>query len=134
MLVYQYVYYWMLEIDRGKLSEMTSRYKALFVYMVIEIWGLGAIYTLVANIVLGLPIHKSATIPIVWILVFVFAMLYVNRRLLGSKDRTDQYKKIFDGWDKWKRARWKLYVVFIAVSVFAIMMLVVQASRKMLVP
>jgi len=131
-LLYQYVYYWMLEIDRGKLSEMTSKYKAFLVFLAVETWMLGAFYIIGARM-FGVGIHKIH-LPIVVCLAYVFAMLYVNRWLLGYPKRTEHYKKILDGWDKWKRARWKLYVVFIAVSVFVLFMLVVQASRPMLRP
>ena len=117
-LLYQYVYYWMLEIDHGWLPEITSRYKAYLVFSVLEMLGLGALYTFVARVVLGFPI-KQVDIPVAMIVAFVFATFFVNRWLLGFPERVEHYRKIFDSWDKWRRVRWKLYVVMIAVLTVA---------------
>ena len=138
LMLYQYAYYWMLEIDkygwRGKLSASVTKSKAFIAFAIVETCALGAFYIFIANIMLGVPIHKGAYPPVIVFLIYVAAMVYVNKQLLGPSKRIEYYKDIFDGWDKGKRMRWKLYVILISVLAFVAFILAVQASRKMLQP
>jgi hypothetical protein len=119
---------------RGQLPASVSKYKAFFVFGVVVMWGLGALYTFVVNIVLGFPIHRNSPFPVTVFVVYALAVICVNQWLLGPEKRVEYYREIFDGWDKQKHLRWTLYVTFIAISMLLIFFFVVQASRPMLVP
>ena len=138
MLLYQYAYYWMIELQRGT-EEWVCRCKAFCAMSMVEtcamgiVWGL---YIIFAKI-LGCGIHKSHTIghfPLVVTLPFFSAILLVNYQIIAPKKRVEYYKKVFDGWDKQKYMRWKVYVIFFVVSEFVASLLLGMASRKMLLP
>jgi hypothetical protein len=138
MRLYQYAYYWMIEGDKsswgGKLPEMTSMYKALLVFMIVEWWWIFGLYIFIVNVLLNTPIRPNNLEPTITLIIGGGILLYANRKLIGSKTRIDHYRKIFYGWDKWKHLRCKIYLILISISGFIMMLLAGEASRKMLVP
>jgi hypothetical protein len=139
MLVYQYAYYAMIEWDKytwkEKLAEVTSRYKAILVFMIVESLALYTLYILLVNVMLGFPIHGGSSTPAAAVCIFVFSfpLMTFNRFLIGHPKRPERYRKIFNRWDKRKRLRWSTCLILAAISIFALFILVVQASRKVLV-
>jgi hypothetical protein len=54
--------------------------------------------------------------------------------MLGPDSRILHHKKIFDAWDKWKRLRWKVYLISIAVFSLAAFYLVGEITQNGLDP
>jgi uncharacterized protein (DUF486 family) len=113
---------------RGSGDAWVPRFKALCALVVVEAFGLGALLTIYISVaaMLGFGTHLSPlSKPILWAysISYGIAMLYVNRWLIGPSERIEYYRTIFDGWDKQKRMRWKIYVVLITVSTFVVFVL-----------
>jgi hypothetical protein len=139
LLIYQFAYFWMIEIDRRRYSAEFSRFRALSAIIVVEIFLLGSflsIYDMIA-ISLGVVIHRSyltqAQMLPYGIAVFI-GLIYLNGKVLASKERMAHCKELFDGWDKQKRTRWKIYVVSFAALAFLVFVLLANKSVQMLQP
>ncbi len=139
MLIYQFAYYWMIERDHGKSEPWHARYTALCSIIFVEIFLLGwilAIYNIIA-ISQGGVIHRSYLTQaqgLPYGIAAFIGLLYLNGKILASKERVAHYKKLFDAWDKRKRTRWKIYVVSFAVMTFVVFVLLANQSRQMLQP
>jgi hypothetical protein len=134
MLLYQYAYYFMRQLDeRARMPISFTKFKAPIVFGTVELWVLVAIYLFVDRIILGQPIHElpSSISPIVAAFAFAFVVCYINVRIIGDDSRIHHYKEMFDGWDKSKRTRWKLYVIAIAVASLAAFCFAGKASQEM---
>jgi ABC-type spermidine/putrescine transport system permease subunit I len=76
----------------------------------------------------------DAPSSIIGYIVFCSVLYYINQKILGSDSRIEHYKKIFDSWDKWKRRRWRFYVTSIMISIYAVLMLVIEVDEDGLNP
>lgn len=139
MLIYQFAYYWMIERDHGRSQPWHARYTAFCSVIVVEFFLLGSllsIYNIIA-ISHGVVIYRSY-LPRAQMLPFGIAafigLLYLNGKILASKERVARYKELFDAWDERKRTRWKIYVVSFAVMAFVVFVLLANQSRQMLQP
>jgi len=138
MLIYQFAYYWMIQIDHRK-QAWVARIRALSAIIGIEFVLLGwllSIYDIIA-ISMGAVIHRSyltrAQMLPFGIAAFI-GLLYLNGKTLASQERVARYKELFDAWDKRKRTRWKIYVVSFGVMAFVVFVLLANQSRQMLQP
>jgi phosphate/sulfate permease len=134
MLLYQYGYYLMREWDiRAGMPVSFTKFKAPVIFGAVETLVLAAAYIFVDRIILGQPIHELPSLisPIVAAFAFAFVVCYINIEIIGDDSRIHHYKEMFDGWDKSKRTRWKLYVIAIAVASLAAFCFAGKASQEM---
>jgi hypothetical protein len=90
----------------------------------------------------GFPLHTSQMYHLPpksdirsWIIVspFFLAIVYANSLLL-NKARVEYYGKIFHGWNKQKRMRWKIYVLLVGALSFVLLFLVGEIHQSLLQP
>jgi succinate dehydrogenase/fumarate reductase cytochrome b subunit len=145
MLVYQYGFYSLLEIDKylwkrtwglaGTKSEKISRYKAKCVFLILESVALIPLYDLAVHLLLGFPLRNpQAPYPIGRIIVFGIVVVILTDLLVGPRKRTEHYGKIFAGWDKKKRLRWNISIGSTVVLIYVFLLLVEEAVVKRLPP
>ena len=137
-LIYQFAYFWTAERNRHKPAWL-ARQTALIVIGVVETYILGsfgALYNIIA-ISQGSVIHRSYLTRAQMLpygIVYFVVLIYVNAKILASKERVAHYKELFDAWDKRKLTRWKIYAVSFAVMSFVVAVLLANQSRQMLQP
>ncbi len=139
MLLFQYTYYVTREADRrAERSIRISRIRAIFVLALTEMFILLTTYLLIARIIVGHPIPKPplpfSISPTIASFTVAFVLCYINVRIIGRDNRTQQYKEIFDSWDQGKRLRWKILLIAIAVVSLAAFFLVGQVTQNGLDP
>jgi len=137
MLLYQYAYYFMRERDKhAGMSISFTKFKAPVLYSIVETLVLATVYIFIDCIILGQHSHKSPSSISSVVIVFLYAWIvcYINQQIIGSDSRIHHYKEIFDAWDKKKHMRWKIYVIFIAVSALAAFFIVGEISQNGLNP
>jgi len=131
MLVFQYLYYMGREADkRLRLPSAVSKIKVLVVLIMCQTILLGTIYSFGVCVIHGRPFSNTHDIfeVIVLLLVGLF-LIYINNRMLGNDDRIQQYKEIFDAWDKKKRLRWTILSTFIGLALLAACFVVLEMSQ-----
>jgi len=148
LLVYHYAYYWMVEEQThnwgdGKPAPKWSRSKAIsvFVFVWIFVIGAGFLDYAIIEAMLGYPFHKSQMVPLPkteirsWLvaLPFFLAIGYINGLLLNEA-QVEYYRKIFHGWNKQKRMRWKIYVLLVAAIPFALVFAIGGIHQGLLQP
>jgi hypothetical protein len=117
----------MMEMDnkwKYKLSPTTSIYKTILALVIAEVSGLIAVYDFVGKFIFGIQV-PHLIIPTECLIIYVVGMVWLHRIILGSKERIDYYKKIFDEWEPAKQAKWKLSLVVIMLMPFGFLFLVV---------
>jgi hypothetical protein len=125
--LFHYTYYAMVMHDGkvGSWSPSWSRNKAIFIFFVVETWMIFSAYLIVARIS---GWHARIAPPTVAIVAYVAAMLYGNHVLLIRRESVGRHKAVFDGWSEEKRLRWNVLAISVAVSAFAVFMLLVETS------
>ena len=134
MLLCQYVYYSLFEIDKylwkGQTSKKTSRFKASCIFLILETLVLITLYDLVVHLLFGFPLPKNATYPMLWLIAGGVALNFFNETLIGSQIRTEYYRVIFDGWSKKKRLRWNIYVISIVIGIYIVLYIVLKKTLE----
>jgi hypothetical protein len=141
MLLFQYVYYMMRGWDEQlRLPAWITQSKAYVVFFALDLFLLATVCLIFHRMIFDHP-FVYANLPdfdapstIIGAIAFACVLYYINQKILGSDKRIEHYKKIFDAWGKGKRMRWRFYVISIMVSIFAILMIVVEADQNGLNP
>ena len=130
MLIYQYAYYAVRESDKRKeLSVGFTKMRVNALVSVFESFLLMTIYGWI-DIMHGPHLHNLPTSVLI-VFPYILVVFYINNRLLGSQERIQHYKTIFDGWDKRKRQRWAYFVASIVLLIFVSFFIVIEVSQKM---
>ena len=137
MLLYQFIYYMMRGWDEQlRLPAWVTQSKAYAVFGALELFVQLTVCIIVHRMIFGHPFvgtdlpDLDKTPSIIMIIAYGSVTYYINQRILGSDQRIEHYKKIFDSWDKWKRRRWRFYVTSIMISIAAAFLLTIEADQK----
>lgn len=136
MLMYQFAYYMLRKWDqRAGMPISFTKFKTVIFATALETWVLLLIYgfadrLIFSHVFFGSPVHE---IPSSIIGAFAYALIvcYLNQQLLGSDGRIHRYKAIFDSWDKAKCMRWNIYVISLALGIFAAFFLVAEINQRL---
>lgn len=137
MLLYQYAYYAMREADKhSKFPIQFTRIRTFSVLSIIEALILATVNLVIYRVIHGQNFHKlpSPPYPVITFFACGLVVYYINKRIIGNDSRIHRYKEIFDSWDKWKRLRWKILLICIAVASLASFYLVSKITQYGLAP
>ena len=126
--------------EQLRLPSWVTQSKAYVVYFALDLFAVFTVCIIVHRMIFGHafvgadlpdPYNNSSIIVIIG---YTYIVYYINKKILGSDRRIENYKKIFDAWDKGTRMRWRFYVISIMVSIFAVLMIVVEVDKNGLNP
>ena len=149
MLLYQFTYYWMVEMNAGahwkrwRDTRSFANFKAVLGIIFLEMFPLLSLWStyVIVSTKLGFPVHKSHfgelhKSSIISLIAFPIATLFyfINLWILGTEKRIAHYRGIFDGWDNKMRTRWKIYVGLLCLGALGSCLFLAEIALPMLVP